>query len=277
MDAGLATRIRIAAAVVLAGAGGVFAVVLAPGAAGGTAALTPDLLTLAVDEEQIFVTQEGSKTLLRLTTEVANVGNGPLEVFPSAVSANCDGDGDPANDRDASQRIFDDTNGSGGFEPGADGVASERLFGCMRYHAAHNHWHTLDFARYELRKDPSGKLVAGSRKVGFCLVDTRPVFPGPATPEHPRYPFGSTTEDVGCDQNATQGVSAGWADSYVFAVPGQQLDLTGLRRGHYCLISRADPLNLLEELNEENNVRRVRVALRPKRLSVRKLSGRCIT
>ena len=61
----------------------------------------------------------------------------------------------------------------------------------MRYHPAHDHWHVLDFARYELRKDPSGKLVVGSRKVGFCLVDTRPVFPGPVTPEHPRYPFGS--------------------------------------------------------------------------------------
>jgi Lysyl oxidase len=277
MEARMATRLRLAAAGVLAAAGAVATVVFAPGAAGGPAALTPDLITLAVEEEQIIVTEEGSKTLLRLTTEVANVGNGPLEVFPSAFSANCDDDGDPANDRDASQRIFDDTNGSGGFEPGADGVASEHRFGCMRYHAAHDHWHTLDFARYELRKDPSGKLVAGSRKVGFCLVDTRPVFPGPGTPQHPRYPFGSASPHVGCDQNATQGVSAGWADSYVFAVPGQQLDLTGLRRGHYCLISRADPLDLLDELNEENNVRRVRVALRPNRLSVRKLTGRCIT
>jgi hypothetical protein len=255
MEARMATRLRLAAAGVLAAAGAVAAVVFAPGAAGGPAALTPDLITLAVEEEQIIVTEEGSKTLLRLTTEVANVGNGPLEVFPSAVSANCDDDG----------------------EPGADGVASEHRFGCMRYHAAHDHWHTLDFARYELRKDPSGKLVAGSRKVGFCLVDTRPVFPGPGTPQHPRYPFGSASPHVGCDQNATQGVSAGWADSYVFAVPGQQLDLTGLRRGHYCLISRADPLDLLDELNEENNVRRVRVALRPNRLSVRKLTGRCIT
>ena len=50
-----------------------------------------------------------------------------------------------------------------------------------------------------------------------------------------------------------------------------------MRRGHYCLISRVDPLDVIDELNEDNNVRRVRVALRPHRLSVRKLTGRCIT
>ena len=61
----------------------------------------------------------------------------------------------------------------------------------------------------------------------------------------------------------------------MFAVPGQALDVTGLARGHYCLISTADPLNLLEEVSEDNNSRRVRIALRPQRLSVRKLDGRC--
>jgi len=275
MDAGTAKRLRIGAAAAIAAAGVLTATVLAPGAAGGPAALTPDLVTLAVEQEQIVVTREKSKTLLRLTTEVANVGNGPLEVYPSTLSADCDGDGDPANDRDASQRVFDDTNGSGGFEPGSDAVAAERQFGCMRYHAAHDHWHVLDFARYELRRDPGGKPVAGSRKVGFCLLDTRRAYPGPISPEQPRYPFGSARPEVGCDQNATQGISAGWADSYVFAVPGQQLDVSGLPRGRYCLVSRADPLDLLAELDEANNTRRVRIALRPHRLSVRKLDGRC--
>jgi Lysyl oxidase len=275
MDAGPAKRVRIAAAAVIAAAGVLAASVLAAGAAGGTAALAPDLISLAVEQEQLLVTQEKPKTLLRLTTEIANVGNGPLEVYPSALSADCDGDGDPVNDRDASQRVFDDTNGSGGFEPGADAVAAERQVGCMRYHAAHDHWHVLDFARYELRREADGRLVAASRKVGFCLLDTRLVYPGPVSPEQPRYPFGSARPDGGCDQNATQGISAGWADSYVFAVPGQQLDVTGLRRGRYCLITRADPLDLLDEVDEANNTRRVRIALRPRKLSVRKLDGRC--
>jgi hypothetical protein len=275
MDAGMAARMRIGAAVAVAIAGGVSVIALAPGAVGGTATLAPDLVTLGIEQEQVIVTKEGPRTLLRLTTEIANAGNGPLEVFPSASSADCDGDGDPANDRDASQRIFDDTNGSGSFEPAGDAVASEARFGCMRFHPAHNHWHVLDFARYELRRDPGGKLVTGSRKVGFCLVDTRPAFPGPTTPEHPRYPFGSASPAVGCDQNATQGVSSGWADAYLFAVPGQALDITGVHRGRYCLVTTADPLDLLDELDEANNTRRVRVSLRPHRLSVRKLDGGC--
>lgn len=274
MDAGLAIRIRLAGAALIAAAGAA-AVAFVPGAAAGPSTLSPDLITLTTEQDQMLVVKEGKTTLLRLTTEVANVGAGPLEVFPSATGSDCDGDGTAVDDRDAYQRFFADTNGSGGYEPGADGIASERQFGCLHYHAAHDHWHLLDFARYELRRDPGGKLVAGSRKVGFCLVDTRPVYPGPFTPEHPRYPFGSASDEVGCDEHATQGISVGWTDSYAFSVPGQSLDLTGLRRGHYCLVSTADPLDALEESDESNNTRRVRLALRPKRLAVRELDGAC--
>ena len=126
--------------------------------------------------------------MLRLSNEIGNQSNGPLEVFPGAVSANCDGDGDPANDRDASQRIFADSNGSGLYEPGIDAIASERMFGCMRYHAAHDHWHVLDIARYELRREATGKLVAQSQKIGFCLTDTRIAFPSAAAPPAPDLP-----------------------------------------------------------------------------------------
>jgi hypothetical protein len=268
------SRIRLAAAVAIGSALAIAMLLAVSPARGGPAALAPDLVTLAIEQEQLIVTQEGSRTLLRLSNEVGNEGNGPLEVFAGPVSPDCDGDGDPANDRDASQRIFADTDGSGGFEPGADEVLSERAFGCMRYHPAHDHWHVLDFARYELRREPSGKLAAASRKVGYCLVDNRQAIGGPFSPSSPRYPFGSGS-DVGCDESATQGLSSGWADSYTFALPGQQLEVTGLRRGHYCLISEADPLDLLSELDEDDNARRVRLSLRPRRLSVRKLDGDC--
>ena len=142
--------------------------------------------------------------MLRLSNEIGNRASGPLEVFPSAISADCDGDGDPANDRDASQRIFADTNGSGGYEAGVDAVESERVFGCMRYHPAHDHWHMLDVARYELRREATGKLVADSRKVGFCLTDTRLAFPTPLTPQAATYPIGSA-KPTGCDAISTQG------------------------------------------------------------------------
>ena len=79
----------------------------------------------------------------------------------------------------------------------------------------------------------------------------------------------------GCDQNSTLGVSVGWADEYYYGLPGQQLNITGLRGGRYCLVSKGDPDNLLRESNNSNNVRRTRIALHPAKHTVKRLSGRC--
>jgi len=270
-------RAGLAAVALSASVGVAFLLATSPGAqAGGAAALPPDLVTLAIGREDLAVKAEEGRTLLRLSNEIANVGAGPLEVFPSAASTGCDGDADPGNDRAASQRLFADTNSSGAFERGSDAVASEERFGCLRYHASHEHWHTLGFARYELRRDPGGRLVRARRKVGFCIADFRVAHPTPGSPAEPHYPFGSGVER-GCDEVATQGLSVGWADLYGFALPGQELDVEGLRRGRYCLISRADPRDLLAEANEGNNVRRVRIQLRPRQLEVRRLEAPCRT
>ena len=270
-----AARSWLAGATLIAALAIPAALVLSPGArAGGAGALLPDLVTLALGAENLRIVEEDGRTLLRLSNEVANAGAGPLEVFPSAASTGCDGDSDTANDRGASQRLFADTNGSGAFERGGDGVGSERYFGCLRYHPAHDHWHTLDFSSYELRSERSGRLVRARRKVGFCLADYRVAFPAPDVTQTPHYPSGSQLER-GCDSFATQGLSVGWADVYTFAMPGQEIAVGGLRRGRYCLTSRTDPRGLLEELDEDNNVRRVRIVLRPRVPSVRKLDSRC--
>ena len=273
---GAVERAGLAAAVALGSALGIaFLLAASPGArAGGEAVLPPDLVTLAIGEEDLAVMIEERRTLLRLSNEIGNVGAGPLEVFPSSASTGCDADSNAENDRAASQRLFEDTNASGAFERESDAVTSERLFGCLRYHPAHDHWHTLDFARYELRREPSGRLMRSRRKVGFCIADFRQAHPSPASPAEASYPFGSLAER-GCDERATQGLSAGWADLYALDLPGQEFDVGDLRRGRYCLISRADPLDLLVEANEHNNVRRVRIELRPGQLEVRRLETAC--
>lgn len=265
------SRILLAGVVAVLGAA---ATVSSLARAGGSAPLPPDLITLAVQADDLVIAVEKKRTLLRLSNEVVNQGAGPLEVFPSIASSNCDGDGDPANDRDASQRLFADTNASGAFEPALDAIASERRVGCMRYHPAHDHWHVLDFAKYQLRREPSGKLAAVTRKVGFCLGDNRRYFIDSTPPLGKVYPFGPPGS-VGCDSAATQGISVGWADDYPFYLPGQQLKISNLDRGRYCLISRADPFDHLEEADETNNVRRTRISLRPRGLAVKKLAGRC--
>ena len=275
MDTRALSRIGLAASVALGSSAAIWLIVAVSSASGGPAALAPDLVTLAIQQENLLVApDEKGRTVLRLSNEIGNRANGPLEVFPGPASVDCDDDGDPENDRDASQRIFADTNGSGGYEAGVDVVESERGFGCMRYHPAHDHWHVLDIARYELRREATGELVAHSRKVGFCFTDTRLAFPSVVSPSAAIYPIGSA-KPTGCDANSTQGISPGWADLYAFALPGQQLRVGGLPRGKYCLTSRADPLDLIEELDDNNNVRRVRLTLRPRKLRVRKLDGPC--
>jgi hypothetical protein len=269
------SRIGLAACTALGSSAAIALILAVASASGGPPALAPDLVTLAIKQENLVVAPDQTgRIVMRLSNEIGNRSNGPLEVFPGPASSDCDGDGDPVNDRDASQRIFADTNGSGGYEGGADAVESERGFGCMRYHPAHDHWHVLDIARYELRREATGELVAHSRKVGFCFTDTRLAFPSVVSPPAAIYPIGSA-KPSGCDANSTQGISPGWADLYAFALPGQQLRVGGLPRGKYCLTSRADPLDLIEELDEDNNVRRVRLNLRPRKLRVRKLEGPC--
>ena len=242
--------------------------------ADGVAPLPPDLVTLSIADEDLHTTTRRGRRMLQLSNEVSNRGIGPLEIFPSAASANCDGDGDPANDRDATQRVYADSNGSGTFERGADAAGIEMLFGCMRYHAAHDHWHVLDFARYELRSEATGRLAAVTRKVGFCLGDNRRAFAGPPSPEQPAYPYGSTSETP-CDSTAAQGLSVGWADVYLYYVPGQEIEIDGLADGRYCLVARADPHDELDELNEANNVRRARIAIANGGRAVEKLPGAC--
>jgi hypothetical protein len=270
------SRIGLAVGTALGSTAAIALILAAASASGGPPALAPDLVTLAIKQENLLIApDEQGRIVMRLSNEIGNRANGPLEVFPGPASTDCDHDGDPVNDRDASQRIFADTNGSGGYEGGVDAVESERAFGCMRYHPAHDHWHVLDIARYELRREATGELVAHARKVGFCFTDTRLAFPSVVSPPEAIYPIGSA-QPTGCDANSTQGISPGWADLYAFALPGQQLLVGGLPRGKYCLTSRADPLDLIEELNEGNNVRRVRLTLRPRKLAVRKLDGRCL-
>ena len=52
-------------------------------------------------------------------------------------------------------------------------------------------------------------------------------------------------------------------------VSGQELDVTSLAEGAYCLVSRADPENRLQESNERNNIRTTRIELRGDRVGWR--------
>jgi hypothetical protein len=214
------------------------------------------------------------RKLLRLSNEVGNRGAGPLEVVPGTKGepGSC-----PDGQYEAVQRVFGETNGVPGFQRTGgppDAVDHEEIFGCMRYHAApgHDHWHVLDFAKYELYRERRGIRVT-ARKVGFCVIDTERAFPSV---------LGSPTESFylsGCGGPGVaptiEGLSVGWADVYFFGLPGQSLKINHLHRGRYCLVSTADPGNMIEESNEGNNEVQVRLKLRPRKLKARVLKGAC--
>ena len=158
------------------------------------------------------------------------------------------------------------------FHRSQDTGSEHHLFGCEQYHPAHHHWHVLDFSRYKLVRKKTGRTVATSTKIGFCIIDTDHAFGGlPGSPSQGHYPAG--TED--CAADSVDGLSVGWADTYGSYLPGQELSVTGLHHGRYCLVSTADPLNLLRESNNSNNARRTLIALRPAKHVVKRVRSGC--
>jgi hypothetical protein len=254
--------------------GGAAALALMASASSAPAAaphrLLPDIVTLRIHSDDLRVESSAGHTLLRLTNRVANRGRGPLEIFPSGKSHGCDGDDDPDNDRNAVQRVFEDTSGDRVFERKSDTDWERFTFGCDRYDRRAHHWDVFNLARYALLRRHSGKTAAKTSKVAFCTVDSDPAFPWlPGAPDKPYYPQG------GCDESSTLGVSVGWADEYYYGLPNQALDISGVKAGRYCLSSTADPSNLLREADNSNNRRRTRVELRPGKHVVKTLPGPC--
>lgn len=211
----------------------------------------PDLIALRPDELAIVV--ENNRKLLRFSNTSANLGDGPLEVFPQNNSSGT---------TEAFQRLYThDANCN--WRP-----ASTNFVGTFAFHPEHDHWHFENFARYELRNvaangNAGSTVLANSAKVSFCLGDTVSVNPGlkHAAPQ-------TFTQ---CDQTHPQGISVGWGDIYQWYLPGQSLDITGLANGDYWLLTTVDPSGLLNEgggAAETNNANAVKIHLEGNRVSV---------
>ncbi len=229
---------------VLVAALAMIAMPLAAGAGDG-GDLLPDLKTRPLEDIQIG--PDGSGRELRFTNDVLNAGPGALQVDPDPPgTGDCDGDGDANNDRTASQRIYADADADGTFKRSTDTQYASRPVGCMVFHPAHSHWHFNDFARYKLRKNSSGNKVATSTKVSFCMRDSfRRAGSLPGSPSSEYF------DD--CTPNSTMGISVGWSDLYDYLLADQDLDITGLPDGWYCLSSTADPDERLDEADDSNN------------------------
>jgi Ca2+-binding RTX toxin-like protein len=170
---------------------------------------------------------------LRLTSAIANVGTGALELRGGEIAGEI---------QEVYQRIFD-----------TDGSYTDVLAGTFIHHIEHDHIHFEEFAEFRLRTVTSGggvgDVVAAGDKVSFCLIDVeRYDASGPATPQY-----------LSCGQN--QGISPGWADVYTRGLPGQSIEITDVPDGEYWLEVVADPLNHIIEADETNNVTRIKISL----------------
>ena len=208
--------------------------------------LLPNLASHPAENVHLRVTGRGRE--LRFAGVLANVGEGPLIVRPSG-SPGC-----PRGQHHVAQAIAVDTDGDGSYAERTDRRRSRRAAGCMLYHPTHRHWHFDAMARYALTRQTNSVPLVTKDKVSFCLRDSRRI-PG-AEWAGVRRRYGA------CRRDSIQAISAGWADVYRSSLPGQALPLpAALADGTYCLRTTADPLDLLEELYEDDNAATVGVRI----------------
>jgi Lysyl oxidase len=135
-------------------------------------------------------------------------------------------------------------------------MAVEEGVGRLRYVESrdHEHWHLLDFERYQLRRAEEGTKRVTDRKTGFCLGDRyrtrgRAL---PAEPSAPRY-TGRCGLGATARLGLVEGISVGYGDDYPANLEGQSLRLTGLAAGTYVLVHSVNVQRRLLETDYGNN------------------------
>lgn len=132
----------------------------------------------------------GTRTVIRFTVTTPNVGDADVFV------------GNPIDHMD----------------PNGDGDTSDQD-GMFEFASCHNHFHFQNYATYRLI-DASGKVWKAAKR-GFCMLDTDPYNTGTGDGTWTYRSCGTTTRP------GFQGISAGWADTYMFFLGGQYFVLDG--------------------------------------------------
>ena len=212
---------------------------------GDTPGITPDSVQLPdLDQElpwDLQVTSTGPSTArehrLGFASAVSNTGDGPLIVS---------GRRELTADAMTAHQLIEHS--------GAPMAVLEGV-GRLRYVQSrdHEHWHLLDFERYELRQVGGTRRVT-DRKTGFCLGDRyrargRALPPAPPAPRYTsRCGLGATGR-----LHLVEGISVGYGDDYPANLEGQSLPLSGLVAGRYLLVHRVNVRRRLHETDYGNN------------------------
>jgi len=94
--------------------------------------------------------------------------------------------------------------------------------GLYEFATCHNHFHFRHYALYEL-VDPATGQVWRAAKRGFCMIDVEKygAYPGPNNNDRNFLSCGAP------NIAGNQGISTGWADTYVWKLGGQYFVLDG--------------------------------------------------
>src|SRR5215813_6866685 len=160
--------------------------------------------------------------------------------------------------------------------------------GLYEFATCHRHFHFRHYTLYELI-DPTTGFVWRAAKRGFCMIDVEKFqpYPGPSNNDRNYLSCGApaTTTEPAIPGN--QGISIGWADTYVWKLGGQYFVLDGgdgqavVPPGDYVIritvnppfvaqpgepCPNVDPNGLchqLPELNYDNNVTEIQITIPP--------------
>lgn len=196
-------------------------------------ALIPDLREAV--PQQIGLQNSHQKTTLRISTSIANTGEGQWQMRA----------GIPATQSEpqlALQQLlkFDGS------------LWDEYTVSQFQYHPAHKHFHIAAVTSYELYSadgpydtypNPEDKTTATAEKVTSCLIDWVKISDN--SPDNER-------AYSNCD-GQFQGVSPGWMDQYRQSIPGQELDVTNISSGYYFIVLTANPAQNFIETDFTNN------------------------
>ena len=133
----------------------------------------------------------GTRRLIRFTVSTPNVGDADVFV--------------------GSPKKHMDPNGDGNFAD-SDGM--------FEFASCHDHFHFRHYATYKLLDPKTGEAWRAAKR-GFCMLDTDPYNTGTGDGNRNYLSCGTKTAD------GFQGISRGWADSYVWQLAGQYFVLDG--------------------------------------------------
>lgn len=163
----------------------------------------------------------GQRTLLRFTVSTPNVGTADVDLG----------------------------------DPNAHVAAGDGLY---EYAPCHRHFHFRHYTLYELI-DPATGYVWRAAKRGFCMIDVEKFqdYPGPANNARNYLSCGAPATATEPALVGNQGISLGWADTYVWTLGGQYFVLDGgdgqppVPPGNYILRITVNPPFLVDKKSGE--------------------------